>query len=122
MAGTFPTIKSGNAVVSFQTMRGPTYKTTVLQFLDKSEQRWQSMTALGHFNLVLTNIEGYDLSQIRAFWISQKGAFDFTWTLPALRVGDPTYAHCSFVDDSFEFVESKPNRYSGVLKVIQTTG
>ena len=122
MAGTFPTIKGGAAVVSFGTTRGPEYKTTVLKFLDNSEQRWQSRASLARFSLIFTDITSYDLSQIRAFWISQKGAFDFTWTLPALKSGDPSYANCAFLDDAFEFAETKPDRYSGQLKVIQTTG
>src|SRR5713226_2358169 len=122
MAGTFPTIKSGNAVVSFGTTRGVELKTKVLKFLDRSEQRWQQRAALGNFTLAFSNIEGYDLSQIRAFWRAQKGAADYTWTLPALKAGDPTYGNCAFVDDLFSFTESKPNRYSGQLNVIQTTG
>ena len=98
------------------------YRFGALKFLDRSEQRWQQRAALGNFTLVFTDIEGYDLSQIREFWRSQLGAFDATWTLPALKSGDPTYTNCAFVDDVFSFTETKPNRYSGQLKVIQTTG
>lgn len=121
MAGTFPTIKSGR-VTCFGFSRSNEFQTTVNRFLDNSEQRWQSRTNLMRGTLVFTDIGGYDRSQIQAFWLSAKGAFDGTWTLPPLAAGYPAYANCAFADDPLQFVETKPNRFSGELKIIQTSG
>lgn len=117
MAGAFPTITSG-AVACYGSSRTVTYKTNVITCQDLSDYRSAARGKLSNFQLVFTAIKGYDLSKIRAFWISQKGGFDSTWSL---TFQGNTYNNCAFADDNWNFVENpdSPNRYSGTLNIEQ---
>src|SRR5690349_4157723 len=97
---TFPTIKSG-FVTCFGFTRSREFRTGIATFLDKSEQRWLARDQLERATLVFTDINGYDYSNLLAFWRTTKGAFDNTWTLRPLKDGDPAYINCAFERDEW---------------------
>lgn len=112
----FPTIRSGAAAL-YPVTRSREYVTRVVQFADDSEQRWRVRPALARFTLEFTDINGYDLSEILAFWRSTKGRFDTTWQI---TIDGQTYQNMAFDSDDFSFIENRPNRYTVRLSCIQT--
>lgn len=118
MPAAFPTIKSG-AVACYGSTRSHEFQTEVLTCQDLSTRRWSARDILGRFDLVFIGINGYDLSKIRAHWISAKGSFDSTWSL---TISGATFTTCSYDSDEFVFneVPGKVDHYSGSLKIRQT--
>lgn len=94
---------------------GLRFQTEVVRFVADNEQRWATSVALGDFELVFMDINGYDLGLLRAFFDTQKGRFD-TWALP---VNGQTYNNCRFTHDDFTWTETRPNRYTVTLKCKQ---
>ncbi|WP_321471158.1 hypothetical protein [uncultured Paludibaculum sp.] len=112
---TFPALRSG-VVGMYPTTLGRTFKTEVVVFCNDSEQRWATQPALGDFELVFTDINGYDLSTLLDFFRSAKGQFDHTWTL---AMNGQVWNNCVFVQDDFTATNSKAERYSVTLKCRQ---
>jgi hypothetical protein len=96
---------------------GTVFATQVVKFVNDSEQRWGTSVARGDFELVHTDINGYDLSTLYDFFRTVKGQFDTTWDI---TVNGVAYTNCCLLSDTFEVEESKPGRYSVTLKVRQT--
>jgi hypothetical protein len=118
---TFPNVKSGTAR-AVPLRSGLSIKrarpTDVLRYIDGSEQRWKTGPALSSFALVFSAINGYDLSNIRAFWLSCQGAKDTTWSL---TLEGTTYQNCAFDDDRFQPTDgTKPGTFSLTLNIVQT--
>lgn len=116
MAGSFPTLRSGNTVFyPFQDTHS--FGTAVMQFLDDTEQRWRARNILRKFKLTLTDVNTYDASLVLQFFRSQFGTFDSSWSL---TVGSDTYNNLSFSSDRFGMTEnSKRNRVSLQFDVVQ---
>jgi hypothetical protein len=112
----FPALRSG-VVGMYPATLGKIYKTEVVQFVNDSEQRWATWPGFGDFELVFTDINGYDLSLLLDFFRSMKGQFDDSWRL---IINGQTYTNCCFLQDDFTYTESKPERYSITLKCRQT--
>lgn len=116
MAGSFPTLKSGNTVF-YPLKRTHSFGTGLLRFMDDSEQRWRSRNMLNRFELVLNNVNGYDSSLVLKFWRSQFGKFDSTWDL---TIGGTLYSNLAFDSDEYEKIEEKNNRHTLKFPVVQT--
>jgi hypothetical protein len=114
----FPLLASGAAAM-YPTTYGPRYNTEVVQFCNDSEQRWVGRAGLADIELVLTNISGYDLSAVVAFFRSSKGSFDSTWQITLVGV---TYTSCVFLSDDITWTETQPQFFSLSLKIRQTAG
>jgi hypothetical protein len=113
----FPTLKSG-VVNKYPTTATTRRATKVIQFVDDHEQRWKIAKGLASFNLVYSSLNGYDLSILRNFFRTTKGAFDNTFSI---TIGAITYDNCGFEDDTFEPTEgTRPNVYDITLRVKQT--
>ena len=104
----FPEIRSGSAAL-YPMRRARIHGTTVIRFVDDTEQRWRSSPPMMQFVLEYRDINGYDLSRLLEFFRTVKGRFDTTWDI---TVGGVTYHHMMFDGDAFEVVESKPDRYT----------
>ena len=111
----FPTLRSGQVTMTPLT-RGVEFRTLVYTFRNGSEQRCAERGERARFVLTYANLDGYDVATLRDFWRSAKGAFDATWDI---EIDGVTYEGCAFEDDAFTASESKPERYSVSLKVMQ---
>jgi len=113
----FPNLKSGQPAM-YPATRAKTFRTGVHQFADGSEQRWRAAAPLTGWALEYRDINGYDVSLLRAFFVSTKGAFDrtFTITVPA---GGTQYQNMAFDQDDFTAAESRPNRWTVTLRLRQ---
>jgi hypothetical protein len=74
----------------------------VIRFGSDAEKRWATAPPLEGWVIGLVNINGYDLSVVRGFWIAQKGRFDDTFTITIDAV---TSTNMVFVDDTFPTLE-----------------
>src|SRR3954462_2234731 len=110
MPTTFPTLRSGS--FKYPLTRGKTYKTGVLRFMNGSEQRWKSVAKLEPFVLEYRNLNGYDLSLLREFFRSAKGAFT---TDIELTLGSTTYSNLAFDQDDFTPTQSGPGKFAVTL-------
>jgi len=108
----FPPLRSG-VVGMYPATLGLAYRTEIVQFVNDTEQRWATRPALGDFELTFTDLNGYDLSILRDFFRSTKGAFDATWTMD---IGAYHWPNCYFTQDDFTAIEDKPERYTVMLK------
>lgn len=115
MAGSFPTLKSGNTIF-YPLQDTHSFGTDVIQFLDDSEQRWRNRLMLRQFRLTFANINAYDQSLILSFFRSQFGSFD-TWSI---TIGAATHNNLFFASDDYSITEDKPNRYTLSFDVGQT--
>lgn len=124
MAGGFPSLSHGQT-----TQSGLVHKleirTDIQQFRSGSEQRYAISGVLNSFTIALSNLNETEVTDLRDFWILQKGAFDPTWNIqltdPATGTDRP-YLYMAFGDDEFTVQESKPKRYSVTLNAAQTAG
>ncbi len=115
MAGSFPTLKSGNTVW-YPLQDTHSFGTGVLRFLDDTEQRWRARLMLRRFKLVCKEVNAYDASLILQFFRSQFGKFDATWSL---TIGAETINNLAFSTDTFQVTEEKRNRVSFIFDVEQ---
>lgn len=115
MAGTFPTLKSGNTVF-YPVVDNQSFGTDLIRFLDDTEQRWRHRNMLRRFKLTCTDINAYDSALILNFYRSQFGSFDSTWSLP---FNGATVANLAFVQDGFQITENKRNRHTLSFDIIQ---
>jgi hypothetical protein len=94
----FPTLKTG-AVMQYPAQREIHFSTSVVRFLDGSEQRFrQYQTALHRWVVKLDLLDESELHQLREFFRTEGGAtetFGFTDPWDGTR-----YANCSLEDDS----------------------
>ena len=93
----FPTLKTG-AVMQYPARRDVQFGTTVVRFMDGSEQRYRLyQSPLHRWTVQLSLLDDNELQQLRAFFRSQSGAFDsFAFTDPS---DGKTYAACSLESD-----------------------
>lgn len=115
MAGSFPTLKSGNTVF-YPLKDTQSFSTGVLHFLDDTEQRWRRRKMLRRFTLSCNNINAYDVSTILNFLRSQFGRFDSTWSL---TIGGNTYSNLALDTDSYQVMENMTNRLSLSFNIVQ---
>jgi hypothetical protein len=93
------------------------------QFRSGKEQRHAASGLLNSFSLPFSNVAWPVVTDLRDFVITQKGAFDNSWTLDAR---DPwtgsvrTYAGMAFQSDEFAYNEQTQGRYSLTLEAVQT--
>ena len=91
------------------------HATSITEFLDGSEQAWAERAPLGGFTLALTNIGGYDLSNVLEFFRSQGGRFG-VWDLP---LNGTTYNNISFDQDEIQWTEKSATRFTLSLRCLQ---
>lgn len=115
MPTTFPTLRSGS--FRFPLTRTKAYKTGVLRFVNGSEQRWKSVTKLEPFVLEYRNLHGYDLSILREFFRSAKGAYT---TDIELTINGTTYSNLALDQDDFTPTQTGPNKFSITFRLKQT--
>lgn len=79
----FPTLKTG-AVLQYPARRVVQFSTTMVRFLDGSEQRYQLYAApLHRWAIQLSRLDDSELHQIREFFRTQSGQFEsFAFTDP----------------------------------------
>jgi hypothetical protein len=85
----FPTLSSGVITKTPATL-GSGFATRVMRFCDDTEQRFVTRYPFSIFVLQFTNINGYDLSQLVAFFRTVKGQYDSSWTLTINGTTCPT--------------------------------
>lgn len=93
----FPTLKTG-AVTQYPAGRDVQFATTVVRFVDGSEQRYRLYQApLHRWAIQLRLLDDGELAQLREFFRTQSGAFDsFAFTDPW---DGKTYATCNLESD-----------------------
>ena len=111
----FPTLSTG-AIACWPLTWAVTYATVVHQFEDDSEQRYRDARPLSELTLVFTDITEADYALVEAFFDSNAGGFDATWSI---TVSGTLIQNCCFVDDSLERTESKPGYVSAQVRVRQ---
>ena len=93
----FPTLKTG-AVMQYPACKSTQFSTTVVRFMDGSEQRYRLyQTPLHRWTVQLDLLDDTELQQLRGFFRSQSGQFgSFSFTDP----WDGTvYATCTLASD-----------------------
>ena len=104
---------------------GSGFATRVIRFCDDSEQRWVTRCPYSTFVLLLKDIDGYDLSQVLAFFRTVQGRYNATWTL---TINGTTFPTMMLDSDDLPAVENRQNLYTlqvkcrNVLNVIPTGG
>jgi hypothetical protein len=92
---------------------GSGFATRVIRFCDDTEQRWVTRNPFSTFVLRLTDISGYDLSQVLAFFRTVKGRYDATWTL---TINGTTFPTMMLDADDLVAVENRQNLYTLQVK------
>lgn len=131
MANTFPTLSSGsvtvhgalgsNALMMYPSSVVQSYVTRVIQFINSSEQKFTVRTNLFGAVLAFQNLNGYDFSLLRNFFMQMKGSY----VDPALintfsmTIAGETYDWLHFDDQKFEAACDNAERYSLKLKISQ---
>ncbi len=124
MAGAFPNLSDGRPVRAGYT-HSLVIRCDVKHFRAGKEQRFAVSGLLNSFRLPYSNLTWTEVAQLRDFVITQKGAFDSSWSI---TLKDPatgsnrSYANMAFDSDAFEYTESAPGRYSVSLSASQTVG
>ena len=97
------------------------YVTRVIQFVNSSEQRWTVRSALFGAVLSFQNLNGYDLSLLRNFFVQMKGSFvdDALLNTFSMTLAGVSYSYLHLDSDSFESECDGAERYSCKLKVSQ---
>jgi hypothetical protein len=115
----FPVLSYGGQVAMYGTSRTITYPTQVIRYRTGEEQRWVSGQPLAtEMELQFSEMSQYDLGNIRAFFLSNVGAFNSTWSI---TIDGVTYANMAFVGDAFApTLSPTPDRWNLSLKVKQT--
>jgi len=116
MSGTLPTVRGG-AQCLYPVTRTVQFLTDIATALNASEQRFKRRPPLTIFTLPYKSMSATDTSTMKAFFESQKGEFDSTWSF---TLGSTTYAALTFLDSAFTVQESSPTTYSFTLRARQT--
>lgn len=131
MANTFPTLSSGSmtvhgslgagAIAQYPANLVNSYVTRVIQFVNSSEQRWTVRSALFGAVLSFQNLNGYDLSLLRNFFVQMRGSYtdDALLNTFSMTLAGNTYNYLHFDDDHFESECGNAERYSVKLKISQ---
>ncbi len=99
MPGTFPSLRTG-AVAQFPFVRELGFSSTVVRFLDGSEQTYRlAGGARRRWRIDLALLDARELAGLRAFFEQQKGRWGtFTLVDP---IDAQSYPNCSFESDAF---------------------
>lgn len=118
MSGSLPTVRGGVQALCPVTRRVE-FATDVAIALNATEQRFKRRPPLTRFILPYTRMNATDTAAMKAFFESQKGTFDSTWTF---TLGATTYSHLTFEDSTFVAREDDATRttYSFTLRARQT--
>lgn len=111
MAGAFPTLSAGGSVFYPLTMRVSTL-TRVLESPSGARQRFAVRAPMVEVQTTLPKLTAADVAAVDAFFDSQKGAFDSTWTL---TFAGRTFTAMRFAGDEIRWTEDLPGRYSATL-------
>lgn len=111
MAGAFPTLSVGGSVFYPLTMRVLTL-TRVYESPSGARQRHAVRAPMVEFTMNLSKLVAADAAAVDAFFDSQKGAFDSTWTL---TFNSRTFTGMRFAADEIRWTEDLPGRYSATL-------
>jgi hypothetical protein len=98
---------------------GTGFATRLMRFCNDAEQRWSARGQYAVFVLTLTNISGFDLSNVRDFFRTVKGRFDATWSL---TINGATYNNMILDSDDLIVTEQKPNLFTLQVKCRQVHG
>ncbi len=109
----FPTLSSG-AVVKYPLTRTVVARTSVLEFVNGSEQRFIEGKQTQRFRLQFDQIKTADMVTLQTFFSDSKGAFDQTWDL---TIGAETITNCYFDSDEFSATESSEGVWAVSLDV-----
>ncbi len=109
----FPPIASG-AVTRYPLRRAIVARTTTIEFLNGSEQRYSEGRGGHSFRLVLDRLKTADMLTVRTFFESTKGGFDATWDI---TIGTETIVNCYFESDEWTATESSEGLWQLSLDV-----
>ena len=117
MAGTFPTLSSGQ-VCMYPVTRIARTLTREFRFADGSRQGWMTQGHMNSFELQFDGLSAADRATVRDFIDLQKGQFDKSWTFP---FDGTNYAACQFEMDELSATEAETaiGRYGFSLKIRQ---
>lgn len=116
MAGTFPTLSTGS-VCMYPTSRSVSAACRILTTESGLEQRFRTAPFLSSWELQFNRLSLADLDSIRAFFETQKGAFDSTWVFP---FDGTNYSYLCFDSDELIWQENRLNRFDVSVKIRQT--
>lgn len=109
----FPTISSG-VVTRYPLTRTVVARTTVLEFVNGSEQRIIEGKGSQRFRLQFDRLKTADMLTLRSFFSDSKGAFDQTWDI---TIGAETIPKCYFDGDEFSATEASEGLWTVSLDV-----
>ena len=114
MSGTLPTVRGG-AQALYPVTRTVQFATDVAIALNATEQRFKRRPPLTTFSLPYARMNSTDTAAMKAFFESQKGEFDSTWSF---TLGATTYSALTFLDEAFTVREEAgaPKCYSFTLQ------
>lgn len=112
----FPTVFT-TSVALYPVTNAQRYPVTVLQFTDRTEQRWRESAAVRKFVLELNGLTGAERDSIISFYETMKGGFDATWDL---TLAGTLYSYLCFAEDSITVTEGIDRTWSMSIPIIQT--
>jgi len=124
MAGTYPNLADGKPVRAGYT-HSLVIRSDVKQFRSGKEQRYAISGLLNLFKFPYSNLKWTEVVSLRDFVITQKGAFDSSWSITLrdpFTLSDRSYANMGLDSDTFEYTETQNGRYSVSLSASQTVG
>ena len=116
MPAYFPTPFGGSAAL-YPLMTAKRYPVTILEFSDKTEQRFVQSAGISKFTLTLSEITKAEKDDIVDFFEGVKGDFDATWSLV---LGTDTYDYMAFGSDKLTTTETSNGVWSVVVQLVQT--
>ena len=118
MAGSLPTVRGGVQALCPVTRRVE-FLTDVAIALNATEDRRKKRPPLTRFILPYTRVSATETAAFKAFFESQKGTFDSTWSF---TLGASTFTNLTFEDDTFTAREeaATPGTYGFTLRARQT--
>lgn len=128
---TFPILSSGSmkvsgalgtqAIAMYPAQLSFTYETRVIQFLSDKEQRFLVRRELFAAALQYSQVNGYDMSIIRDFFITMRGmaaSADLVHTFD-ITIDGNNYAYCVFDQDILAVQVGRGETYSFELRLKQ---
>jgi hypothetical protein len=111
----FPTLFAGSAAL-YPVTNAQRYPVTVLQFTDRTEQRWAESAPVRRFVLQLDGMTAAERTSIVSFYETMKGGFDSTWDL---TLAGTLYSYLCFADEPLVAVEGVDRTWSITLAIQQ---
>lgn len=110
MAGTYPTLSTGEVLV-YPASRAVTIPTTTLRFVNGFKKSWVSGIPQDSWTTAYRGLNATDKAALWDFFEAQKGAADTSWTFALDSVN---YLRFAFASDELRFSEEpdRPNRWS----------